>query len=73
MRELLEKTKAALDKLKIIPTFFEGVTIAAFLAFQRDSADIFLLETGLGKRIDRTNVISSPILTNYYNNILQPH
>ena len=63
LRELLEETKAASDKLKIIPTFFEGTTIAAFLAFQRNPADILLLETGLGGRLDCTNVISSPILT----------
>lgn len=63
LRELLEETKAASDKLKIIPTFFEGTTIAAFLAFARKPADILLLETGLGGRLDCTNVISSPILT----------
>lgn len=63
LRELLEETKAASDKLKIIPTFFEGTTIAAFLAFKRSPADILLLETGLGGRLDCTNVIKSPILT----------
>ena len=43
LHELLEETKTASDKLKIIPTFFEGTTVAAFLAFARKPADILLL------------------------------
>ena len=61
--ELLEETKEAADKLKIIPTFFEGTTAAAYLAFSRSPADILLLETGLGGRLDCTNAVSKPILT----------
>ena len=41
-------------------TFFEITTAAAFLAFSRISADIVLLETGLGGRLDATNVIDRP-------------
>ena len=37
-------------------TFFEITTAAAFLAFSRTPADIVLLETGLGGRLDATNV-----------------
>ncbi len=44
-------------------TFFEIVTAAAFLAFSRTPADIVLLETGLGGRLDATNVIEKPALT----------
>ena len=61
--ELLEETKTAADKLKIAPTFFEGTTVAAFLAFSRAPADVLLLETGLGGRLDCTNTVSRPILT----------
>ncbi|RMD64948.1 MAG: bifunctional folylpolyglutamate synthase/dihydrofolate synthase, partial [Alphaproteobacteria bacterium] len=43
-------------------TFFEITTAAAFLAFARDRADILLLETGLGGRLDATNVIERPRL-----------
>lgn len=60
---LLERVKAAADKLNLQPNFFEGVTIAAFLAFAEIKADILLLETGLGGRLDCTNVISNPLLT----------
>ena len=44
-------------------TFFEATTAAAFLAFAREPADILLLETGLGGRLDATNVVASPLLT----------
>jgi dihydrofolate synthase/folylpolyglutamate synthase len=44
-------------------TFFEITTCAALLAFARIPADIVLLETGLGGRLDATNVISKPALT----------
>src|SRR5437879_2763514 len=41
-------------------TFFEITTAAAFLAFARVPADIVLLETGLGGRLDTTNVVRHP-------------
>jgi dihydrofolate synthase/folylpolyglutamate synthase len=44
-------------------TFFEITTAAAFLAFAGQPADIVLLETGLGGRLDATNVIEKPLLT----------
>lgn len=44
-------------------TFFEVTTAAAFLAFSQTPADIVLLETGLGGRLDATNVINKPALT----------
>ncbi|MGE3281490.1 MAG: folylpolyglutamate synthase/dihydrofolate synthase family protein, partial [Alphaproteobacteria bacterium] len=44
-------------------TFFEITTAAAFLVFARIPADIVLLETGLGGRLDATNVIRRPAAT----------
>ena len=44
-------------------TFFEITTAAAFLAFSRVPADIVLLETGLGGRLDATNLIRRPAAT----------
>ena len=44
-------------------TFFEITTAAAFLAFARTPADIILLETGLGGRLDTTNVVRRPAVT----------
>ncbi len=44
-------------------TFFEVTTALAFAAFARTPADILLLETGLGGRLDCTNVIRDPAAT----------
>lgn len=44
-------------------TFFEITTVAAFLAFSKQRADWCLLETGLGGRLDATNVVSQPAAT----------
>ena len=44
-------------------TFFEITTAAAFLAFSRNPADYLILETGLGGRLDATNVVDGPRLT----------
>ncbi len=44
-------------------TFFEITTAAAFLAFAENPADVVLLETGLGGRLDATNVIDQPMLS----------
>ena len=44
-------------------TFFEMTTVAAFLAFNKKPADFTILETGLGGRLDATNIIKKPIVT----------
>ncbi|WP_421783259.1 bifunctional folylpolyglutamate synthase/dihydrofolate synthase [Kiloniella litopenaei] len=44
-------------------TFFEVTTVAAFLAYSRHKADALLLETGLGGRLDATNMVAQPALT----------
>ena len=58
---LLEDCEAANGGAPI--TYFEITTAAAFLAFSRVEADVLLLETGLGGRLDATNVIDQPALT----------
>lgn len=44
-------------------TYFEVTTAAAFLAYSRNPADVLLLETGLGGRLDATNVVERPLAT----------
>lgn len=44
-------------------TFFEFTTALAFLAFSRTPADIVLLETGMGGRLDCSNIIEKPLVT----------
>lgn len=58
--DILERCKAANGSAPI--TFFEITTAAAFLAFAEHEADYVLLETGLGGRLDATN-ITTPRLT----------
>lgn len=60
LRDLLEECEKVNDGEPV--TFFEITTAAAFLAFSRQAADIVLLETGLGGRLDATNVIKRPAL-----------
>ena len=43
-------------------TFYEITTVAAFMAFAKISADLVILETGLGGRLDSTNVIEEPLV-----------
>lgn len=43
-------------------TFFEIMTAAAILHFQQEAVDIVVLETGLGGRLDSTNVVT-PLVT----------
>jgi len=60
---LLQCRKAAQIKPEIKVTFFEGITISAFLAFSKIKADVILLETGMGGRLDATNVVPNPLAT----------
>ena len=43
-------------------TFFEITTAAAFIAFKRNISDINIIETGLGGRLDATNIIEKKAL-----------
>jgi dihydrofolate synthase / folylpolyglutamate synthase len=44
-------------------TVFEITTAAGLLLFARNAADVFLLEVGMGGRLDATNVIDRPLAT----------
>ena len=58
LNECLDRCKELSEQEpKIELTFFEGITVAAFLAFSLKKADILLLETGMGGELDATNVL----------------
>ena len=42
-------------------TFFEVLTVAAFVAFREANVDLAVLEVGLGGRLDATNVVERPL------------
>jgi dihydrofolate synthase/folylpolyglutamate synthase len=47
----------------IAATFFEVTTALAFRIFDEEGVDVVVLETGLGGRLDATNVIRRPALS----------
>ncbi|NBC34817.1 MAG: bifunctional folylpolyglutamate synthase/dihydrofolate synthase [Alphaproteobacteria bacterium] len=61
LADILDRTESANQGAPI--TYFEVTTAAAFLAFAEMPADILLLETGLGGRLDATNVVDRPAAT----------
>lgn len=61
LEEIADECRIIAGDMRI--TFFEGTTAMAYLAFSRVKADIVLLETGMGGRLDATNVIDNPACT----------
>jgi len=59
---LIKDVVEAASELDFSPTFFELVTATAFKYFAEQAVDIAVIETGLGGRLDSTNVIT-PIMT----------
>ena len=58
--DFVERTKELTDKIE--PSFFELTVAMAFEYFAKEKVDIAIIETGLGGRLDSTNIIS-PILS----------
>ena len=58
LADLLERVLDASEDLG--PSFFEVTTVATFLAFAETPADACVIETGLGGRLDATNVLENP-------------
>lgn len=61
--EYMNEIKEACEKIEFEPTLFEATTACAFLAFSKNYADIVILETGVGGRLDPTNVVPKPLRT----------
>lgn len=51
------------DAMADAPTEFELITAIGFVHFLRCGCDVIVLETGMGGRLDSTNIIESPLLT----------
>lgn len=45
------------------PTFFEFLFFMAMVYFEEKKVEVIILETGLGGRLDATNIISNPIVS----------
>ena len=57
--DFVSNNKVIFDRLK--PTFFEICTAMAFTIFANQKCDIAIIETGLGGRLDSTNVIEPEV------------
>ena len=55
--ETVDAVRSAMDEAGVELTFFEIVTIAAFLEFRALDVDLAVIEVGLGGRLDATNVV----------------
>lgn len=59
--EAIKHVATEAEKLSEEPTFFELVTALAFKYFAEQAVDIAIIETGLGGRLDATNVITPEV------------
>ncbi|MDQ3283216.1 MAG: bifunctional folylpolyglutamate synthase/dihydrofolate synthase, partial [Acidobacteriota bacterium] len=55
--ECIAELQRAADRAGITPTYFEALTLIAFIAFARAQCDMVVLEVGMGGRLDATNVV----------------
>ncbi|HSP33265.1 MAG TPA: folylpolyglutamate synthase/dihydrofolate synthase family protein [Thermoanaerobaculia bacterium] len=55
--ECIEALHRAADHIGITPTYFEALTVIAFIAFERAACELAVLEVGMGGRLDATNVV----------------
>ncbi|MFZ2148983.1 MAG: folylpolyglutamate synthase/dihydrofolate synthase family protein [Sedimentisphaerales bacterium] len=64
MCDLLNRVYAPVEKMSKTdpPTFFEIMTALAFMYFLDKAVDIAVIETGLGGRLDSTNVIKPKVV-----------
>lgn len=53
----VELLREAAEHVSITPTYFEALTIVAFIAFRLAQCDVAVLEVGMGGRLDATNVV----------------
>lgn len=60
-RQVLSVTRGLMVQGYCHPTFFEFVFLMAMVLFVREKAEYVILETGMGGRLDTTNVIAHPL------------
>ncbi|HXH40937.1 MAG TPA: folylpolyglutamate synthase/dihydrofolate synthase family protein, partial [Thermoanaerobaculia bacterium] len=53
----IERLRMASERVAITPTYFEALTLIAFIAFAEANCDVMVLEVGMGGRLDATNVV----------------
>lgn len=58
LEKLLLRIKDEVDSWDELPTYFEVLTASAFIYFAEEKVDVAVIETGLGGRLDATNIIT---------------
>lgn len=66
--EMISEEEAVLGAQKLFSlgleaTFFELTTFLGFEYFRKEKVDVAVIETGLGGRLDATNVLEKPLVT----------
>jgi len=57
LSDAIERLQVGSDKAGIVPTYFEALTLIAFIAFAAADCEVMVLEVGMGGRLDATNVV----------------
>ncbi len=63
LEEVVKILNVMEEERQPLPTAFEIETAIAFLYFLQEKVDIVILETGMGGRLDATNVVKQPLCT----------
>lgn len=60
VQDFIQSNRQVIDEVD--PSFFEVTTAMSFAAFDQNKVDVAIIETGLGGRLDATNIVQ-PILS----------
>ena len=63
LAEITAYVKPFAEGMQSKPTEFELITAIAFEYFKRHNCDVVVLETGMGGRLDATNIIEQPLIS----------
>lgn len=63
LANITAKVKTVAEKMTDSPTEFELITAIAFEYFKEEKCDVVILETGMGGKLDATNIIDNPLLS----------
>ena len=63
LSEITEYVKQFAEKMEDLPTEFELITAIALEYFSRNKCDVVVLETGMGGRLDSTNIVTTTVLS----------
>ncbi len=61
--KIIGEVKSVSDSLRLKLTYFELLTAVAYIYFEREKVDLAIIETGMGGRLDATNVVRDPLVS----------